>query len=92
MFKNSKMLKGMFLALAFVLVLGAGVLLNLNANAEGNTVVYYVSDSGNNTTGKDAATAFHTFTAVTEEANKLNLAPGTELKIVVVDQVFIKTT
>lgn len=92
MFKNSKMLKGMVLALAFVLVLGAGALLNLTANAEGNTVVYYVSDSGNNTTGKDAATAFRTFAAVTEAANKLNLAPGTELKIMVVDQVFIHTT
>lgn len=91
MFKNSKMLKGMVLALALVLVLGAGVLLNFKANAETNTVVYYVSDSGNNTTGKDAATAFRTFEAVTEAANKLNLAPGTELKILVVDQVFIKT-
>lgn len=92
MLKNSKMLKGMFLALALVLVLSAGILLNLNANAEGNTVVYYVSDSGNNTTGKDAATAFRTFAAATEAANKLNLAPGTELKIVVVNKVLIQTT
>ncbi len=87
MFKNSKMLKGFVLALALVLVLGGGFALKLNANAEANTVVLYVSATGNNTTGKDAATAFTDIADATAAANDMNLAPGTEVKILVVDSV-----
>jgi len=88
MFKNSKILKGIVLSLALVLVVGAGVLLKMQASAEANTVVFYVSDNGNNTTGKDAATAFTSISAATKAANDMKLAPGTEVKLIVVDQIF----
>lgn len=91
MFKNSKMLKGIVLALALVLVLGAGVALNLRAAAEANTVVLYVSENGNNTTGKDAATAFTDIAAATKAANDMKLAPGTPVKILIVDRVYSDT-
>ena len=89
MFKNSNLLKGVVFALALVLVLACGVLLNTDAVAETNTVVLYVSDNGNNTTGKDAATAFTSFIKATAAANEMQLAPGTELKIIVPDKVFV---
>lgn len=91
MFKNSKLMKGVVLALALVLVLGVGVTLKLYADAAGQTVVYYVSESGKNTTGKDPSTAFKTFAAATEAANALKLAPGSEVKIIVVGKVLVET-
>ncbi len=87
MFKNSKILKGIILALAVVLVLGGGVLLKMNVTAEENTVIFYVSENGNNTTGKDAATAYTSIAAATKAANDMKLAPGTEVKLIIVDKV-----
>ncbi len=91
MFKNSKMMKGIVLALALVLVAGAGLALKLQADAAGETVVYYVSAEGKNTTGKDAATAFNTFGAATAAANEKKLAPGSEVKIIVIGKVLVET-
>lgn len=91
MFKNSKLMKGIVLTLALVLVLGAGVALRLQAGATGETVVYYVSENGKNTTGKDAENAFKTFAAATAAANELQLAPGSEVKIIVIGKVLVET-
>ncbi|MBQ3074760.1 MAG: hypothetical protein IJC26_01715, partial [Clostridia bacterium] len=89
MFKNSKMLRGIVLALALVLVLGGGLVLKMHVGAEANTVVLYVSANGNNTTGADAATAFTTIAAATKAANDRSLAPGTEVKIVVLGDLYV---
>ena len=91
MFKNKKMMRGIVLALAFVLVLGGGILLKLYANAASNTVVLYVSDEGDNTTGLDEASAFTTISGAMKAANNMQLSPGMELRVIVTDIITVET-
>ncbi len=91
MFKNSKLLKGVTVALAFVLLLCGGILLKQAVDAAGNTVVYYVSDFGDNTTGLDPTTAFNTFSAASAAANAAKLEPGTEVLFYLVEEVTLTT-
>ncbi len=91
MVKNSKMLKGAIIALALILVLGGGILLKAAVDAAANTVTFYVSDSGDDTTGKDAATAFTTIGSALKKANEMKLEPGMKLRLIVADTVSIPT-
>ncbi len=91
MLKNLKLLKGITIALAFVLVLGGGILLKLTADAATKTVVYYISDEGDNTTGQDEASAFTSIKDAIVAANAEKFAPGTQLRFIVVDRVSIST-
>ncbi|MBR5296211.1 MAG: hypothetical protein IKU24_06435, partial [Clostridia bacterium] len=91
MLKNSKMLKGVIIALAFVLVLGGGILLKYAVGAAAKTVVFYVSDEGDNTTGADEATAFITIGDALKAANDMKLAPGYEVRLIVANKVSIPT-
>ncbi len=91
MFKNSKLLKGVVLTLALVLVLSLGVVLKFHADASSNTAVYYLSKQGDNTTGKDEATAFTSFMTACETLSKEEFAPGTKIYFLVIDQVVCDT-
>ncbi len=91
MLKNSKFLKGLTLVLALVLVLGAGVLVGTYVEAATKTVLFYVSDNGDNTTGEDEATAFTSIDAAIAAANKMYLEPGSQLKLLVVDRISVPT-
>lgn len=89
MLKNSKLLKGITIALALVVVLGAGVALKLHANAQSKVIVRYVSDAGDNTTGMDEASAYTAIKNATAALAKTEIAPGTEVRIVVVNEVSV---
>ncbi len=91
MFKNSKILKGITLVLALVLVLGAGILVGSYVDAASKTVLFYVSDHGDNSTGEDEATAFTSIDAAIAAADKMYLEPGSQLKLLVVDRVSVPT-
>ncbi len=91
MLKNSKMLKGVIIALAFVLVLGGGVLLKAAVDAAAKTVIFYVSDDGDNTAGKDVSTAFTSIGDALKKANEMKLDPGMKLRLVIADTVSIST-
>ncbi len=89
MLKNSKLLKGITLALALVFVLGAGVFLKLQADAQSKVIVRYVSDAGDNTTGLDEASAYTTIANATAALAKTEIAPGTEVRFIVVNRVSV---
>ncbi len=91
MFKNSKILKGLSLAFALVLVLGCAVLLSNYVDASANTVIFYVSDHGDNTSGSDEATAFTSISSAIQKANAMKLPTGSRLKLIIVDRITTTT-
>ena len=91
MFKNFKLLKGITLVLALAVLLGAGILVGSYVAAASNTVILYVSDHGDNSTGEDEATAFTSIDAAIDAANKMYLEAGSQLKLLVVDRISVPT-
>ena len=91
MFKNSKLLKGITLVFALVLLIGCGVVLSNVAAASPRTVVMYVGDPGDNTSGLNESTALHSLDAAIQKANEMKLPSGSELKLIVVDRLTITT-
>lgn len=91
MFKNSKLLKGITLVFALVLLIGCGVVFSNVAAASPKTVVFYVGDTGDNTSGLDESTALHTLNAAMQKATDMKLPSGSEVKIIVVDRLTITT-
>ncbi len=87
MLKNLKLLKGITVFLALCLLVGGGFLIKNQVDAASKTVVYYVSEDGDNTTGEDAATAFNSIETAIKNANSLALPAGTDVKIIVVGRV-----
>jgi len=89
MFKNAKLLKGSTIALVCALVLCLGIVFGIYyaGAAAANTVTLYVSEHGDNTTGADESSAFTSIEAATTAANGMNLKPGMEVKILVVERV-----
>lgn len=92
MFKNSKILKGISLAFALVLVLGCAVMISNYVEASAKTVVFYVSDDGDNTSGSDEATAFTSLSGAIQKANEMKLPTGSRLKLIVVDRITTTTS
>lgn len=92
MFKNAKLLKSVTIALACALVISVALFVGIAyVGAAANTVTLYVSNSGDNTNGSDEGSAFTTIVDATKYANGLGLKPGTEVKILVVDRVSVKS-
>ncbi|MBR2615197.1 MAG: hypothetical protein IKC69_00785 [Clostridia bacterium] len=91
MLKNSKTLKGITLVFALVMLLSCGILLTSASGAESNKIVLFVSDHGDNSTGKDEASAFTTFNAAIAASNAMKPEPGTELVLIVADTVTVTT-
>jgi hypothetical protein len=91
MFKNSKLLKGITLVFALVLLIGCGVVFSNVAAASPKTVVFYVGDTGDNTSGLDESTALHTLSDAMQKATDMKLPSGSEVKIIVVDRLTITT-
>lgn len=89
MFKNSRLLKGIFLVMACVMVLGCAFLLRDFVAAKTNVVTLYVSDHGDNTDGSDEACAFTSLDAAFTAVNEKKYPAGTELKLVVVDRLTV---
>ncbi len=91
MLKNFNILKGITVSLVLALLLCGGILLKNYADAATSTVVYYLSDSGDNTTGADEATAFHTIDDAIRAVNAKKLEPGSTVKLIVVDRLTLTT-
>lgn len=85
--KNFRFLKGISLVFALVLLVGCSVLLAQNVKASADTVVFYVSDAGDNTLGVDEATAFTSLDSALQKAKSMNLPKGTTVKLLVVGRV-----
>ncbi len=88
MFKNAKLLKSVTVVLACALVLFLGI---YYVGAADSTVILYVSDHGDNTTGIDEASAYTSILDATKAANEMKLKPGTKLKLLLVDRVTVTT-
>lgn len=86
MLKNKNLLKGITALVAFVLVLGVGVLLHTVAASD--NLILYVSTYGDNTNGKDEATAFKTLKDATLALRDMKLSPSTNVTLVVVDKCY----
>ncbi|MBQ4037580.1 MAG: hypothetical protein IJC84_05580 [Clostridia bacterium] len=88
MLKNKNLLKGITALVAFVLVLGVGVL--LHSVAASDNLILYVSTYGDNSNGKDEATAFKTLKDATIALRDMKLSPSTEVTIIVVDKCYTR--
>lgn len=88
MLKNKNLLKGITALVAFVMVLGVGVL--LHSVAASDNLIVYVSTYGDNTNGKDEATAFKTLKDATLALRDMRLSPSTEVTIIVVDKCYTR--
>ena len=89
--KNFRFLKAISLVFALVLLVGCGLLSGQNVEASADTVVFYVSDSGDNTEGIDEATAFTSINEALKKAADMKLPKGTTVKLLVADRVTVTT-